>query len=236
MRNPELWARLSAYEFDGVGSAPFSAKLAEAEGWSATFTTEVLEEYRRFLYLTQMGDAQVTLSKVVDAAWHLHLSFTRDYWDVLCGEVIGAPMHHQPCAGEEEMPRYREQFAATRALYEAEFEEQPPTAIWGHDAQTVGERLVRASGTSRINSDSLIVVALVGCVGINFTGLDVHWLVYVAILGAAYWLGSVLDRANGRRTRRKDEDWMNIEVGGGGRGRRDGDGDGDAGGCGGCGD
>ncbi len=134
MRHPELWARLSAYSFDtGTGSAPYSVKLARAEGWSATFTARVIEEYRQFLYLTQVSDRQVTPSQIVDAAWHMHLTFTRDYWEDLCPNVIGAPVHHQPCAGDEEMPRYRDQFGATKALYEAEFGHEPPLEIWGRD-------------------------------------------------------------------------------------------------------
>ena len=134
MRNPDLWARLQAFEFDnGTGSAPFSVKLARAEGWSKAYTARVIEEYRRFLYLTQVGDRQATPSQIVDAAWHMHLTFTRDYWEDLCPTVIGKPIHHQPCAGEEEMPRYRDQFAATKALYEAEFGAEPPSDIWGRD-------------------------------------------------------------------------------------------------------
>lgn len=68
MRNRELWVRQFAHEFDGTGSVPFSVKPARAEDWTAVVITSVIEECHRFLYLTQISDAQVTPSRIVDAA------------------------------------------------------------------------------------------------------------------------------------------------------------------------
>lgn len=262
MRNPELWARLEAYSFDGAGSAPFSVKLARDQGWDAAFTARVIEEYRRFLYLTQVSKRQVTPSQSVDAAWHVHLTFTRDYWEDLCPNVIGASVHHQPCAGDEEMPRYRDQFAATKALYEVEFGAEPPIGIWGRDSVPDRPRLKalirdEAGGSG----ETLVIVAAIGCILLYGTGLPIHWLVYVSIILAAYGLGTVINSTSRRRRRkRRDEGGEHVYSDEhGGSGESDGpraddgrasndkqstgrgfwskdDGGGDGGGCGGCGD
>ena len=137
-RNPPLWRAIKSHAFDDPeASEPFSVKLVRAEGWSPDFTERVIEEYRRFLYLTQVSERQVTPSETIDRAWHCHLTFTRDYWDVLCAEVLGQPLHHEPCKGQEEMPRYRQQFAETRRLYADEFGELPPEDVWGPGSERV---------------------------------------------------------------------------------------------------
>jgi hypothetical protein len=131
MTDPELWQRIKAHRFDSAaGSEPYSVKLATAEGWSQAHAFEVIQEYRKFLYLTQICDAPVTPSEAIDRAWHMHMTFTRNYWEELCDKVLGAKLHHDPCAGAEEMPRYHEQYAKTRALYLAEFGSEPPVSIW----------------------------------------------------------------------------------------------------------
>ena len=131
MQDMALWNRIAAHQFDAAtSSAPFSVKPAQAEGWSKAYTNMVIAEYRKFVYLTQVSDTQVTPSQAVDRAWHMHLTFTCDYWEVFCPQVLGQPLHHEPCAGEGEMPRYRAQFVATKALYLREFGGPPPIAVW----------------------------------------------------------------------------------------------------------
>ncbi|MEX3014461.1 hypothetical protein [Gymnodinialimonas hymeniacidonis] len=202
MRNPELWARLSAFEFDkGPGSAPYSVKLARAEGWSAHFTARVIEEYRRFLYLTQVSDRQVTPSQIVDAAWHMHLTFTRDYWEDLCPNVIGKPVHHQPCAGEEVMPRYRDQFAATKALYEAEFGEEPPADIWARNhVRTARGFAVEESGS--ITSSPAFIAFWPFAISLVLTIVDYSHLIALIALGTGIIFFMVLLNPRRRRKQR----------------------------------
>ncbi|MEL6169616.1 MAG: hypothetical protein AAFR35_13065 [Pseudomonadota bacterium] len=135
MRNPELWAKIKAHRFDATtGTKPFSAKLAEQQSWGTKDTEKAIREYRRFLYLTQIAEGQVTPSNVIDRVWHTHLTFTRNYWDEFCGKVLGKPLHHDPCEGDEEMPRYRAQYEATLKLYRDEFGNDPPRLLWPHPA------------------------------------------------------------------------------------------------------
>jgi hypothetical protein len=95
-----LYERLAAFEFDKADAAfPFSARLARDNGWSREYAAAVLEEYRRFLFLAVAAGHPVTPSDQVDQAWHLHLLYTRSYWDDLCGDVLQRPLHHGPTRG-----------------------------------------------------------------------------------------------------------------------------------------
>ncbi len=228
MRNPDLWARLEAFEFDkGTGSAPFSVKLARAEGWSAGFAARVIEEYRRFLYLTQVSDRQVTPSQIVDAAWHMHLTFTRDYWEDLCPNVIGKAVHHQPCAGEEEMPRYRDQFAATKVLYEAEFGSEPPAEIWARDHRRSVDRFILEEAGTFTGSD-IFITFLPFVISLGLFAYERDPIVgIIAIVTGVMFIATLLNRSRRRRKKRKrqrtDElEWFDDGSGSGslgGRGR-----------------
>jgi hypothetical protein len=126
-----LYARLAAFTFDDpAADRPFTARLAEENGWTAEFTARAIEEYRRFIYLAVTSCHSVVPSEVVDKVWHLHLIYTRSYWDGLCRGVLGMPLHHHPSPGgpsanEEGRRNYR----ATLATYLREFG-TPPPAIW----------------------------------------------------------------------------------------------------------
>lgn len=220
MHNPALWQRIAAHPLDApTGTAPFSVKLALAEGWGKEHTKHVIEEYRRFVYLTQISDDQITPSEQIDRAWHMHLTFTRDYWDVFCGQVLGRPLHHEPCAGEEDMPRYRKQYVATKALYQREFGVWPPDDVWGEKPSWWAFALGCVAAVS--GAAMLLYVLLVG-------RTDLAWVLVVAVgLVAA---GGICAEVNlptrSRHTRRK----AGKSAGFGGCG-----GSGCGGGCGGCG-
>lgn len=127
-----LWERVAAHPFENDGIAlDFTRRLARTLGWPLDETRALVEEYRRFCFLAVVGDiGAVTPSEEVDEVWHLHLAYTRDYWDRWCGEALGRRLHHDPTAGgPAEQARYRAQYAATLALYERWFG-PPPPAFW----------------------------------------------------------------------------------------------------------
>lgn len=131
MRDEGLWQRLREVDFEsGDSMAGFSAKLAKEEGWRPSYVADVLEEYRRFLYLTQVSETQTTPSRAIDRAWHLHLIHSRDYWDRLCGSVLGKPLHHDPGSGLDDKTHFGAHYALTRALYAEEFGHPPPAKVW----------------------------------------------------------------------------------------------------------
>ena len=132
-----LWERVAAHPFQNDGIAlDFTRRLARTLGWPLDETRALVEQYRRFCFLAVVSDiGAVTPSEEVDEVWHLHLAYTRDYWDRWCGEALGRRLHHDPTVGgPAEQARYRQQYAATLALYERWFG-PPPAAFWPGTAQ-----------------------------------------------------------------------------------------------------
>ncbi len=127
-----LWKKIEAFPFDGYGVVlDFTARLARENGWSRGFAAEVVEEYKRFLFLAMVAGHPVTPSEQVDQAWHLHLVYTKSYWEELCGKVLGRPLHHGPTeGGMAEGHRFRCQYEETLASYERLFGGPAPSAIW----------------------------------------------------------------------------------------------------------
>ena len=130
--NHPLWHRLSQFCLDEPGiPLPFSQRLAREQGWSPDFTTRVIEEYKKFLFLAGSGQGPVTPSKAVDQAWHLHLTYSRSYWDHLCGEVLQRPLHHDPTqGGPDDSDKHARQYQETLARYTNTFGTPPPEDIW----------------------------------------------------------------------------------------------------------
>ena len=126
-----LWQALSTYEVGPIDAdLSFTQRLARENGWSPAHAARVFEEYRRFLYLACTAPHPVTPSDAVDQAWHLHLTYTRDYWERLCPEVLGRALHHGPTkGGTAEGSRFFEQYAQTLRSYEAAFGPAPED-IW----------------------------------------------------------------------------------------------------------
>ncbi|HSF12878.1 MAG TPA: hypothetical protein VLA50_07875 [Erythrobacter sp.] len=96
----ELWQRIAAHTI-GPDDAEltFARRLARENRWGLPFADRVIGEYRRFCYLAIACGHEVTPSDAVDQAWHLHLTYSRDYWEVFCPTVLGADLHHGPTKG-----------------------------------------------------------------------------------------------------------------------------------------
>jgi len=135
-----LWQRLSCYQIGPDNAAlSFEARLARQNGWSPTHTARVIDEYHKFVFLAVTGDREVTPSDAVDQAWHLHLTYTRDYWERFCPEILGKSLHHGPTAGgEAERGRFFRQYADTLKRYEAVFG-PAPADIWPSARQRLAE-------------------------------------------------------------------------------------------------
>ena len=128
----DLWERIAAHDIGPSGaSLTFAARLARENRWSLPHAERVIGEYRRFCYLAVTAGHDVTPSDAVDQAWHLHLTYSRDYWEVFCPDVLRADLHHGPTAGGPvERARYYRQYADTLAAYETAFGAAPPPDIW----------------------------------------------------------------------------------------------------------
>jgi hypothetical protein len=144
------WEALASFEFDEPGARlTFSKRLARENGWSHAFAKRAIEEYRRFVYLMVTAKHPVTPSVEVDQVWHLHLTYTRSYWDEMCGRVLGRRLHHGPTrGGSEEGAKYTDWYTKTLAAYEATFGEAPPSAFWpSPETRMSEESLIRNVST-----------------------------------------------------------------------------------------
>lgn len=151
-----VWAALFPYIIGPEDAAlSFADRLARENGWSASHAERVITEYKRFCFLAVTGTEEVTPSDAVDQAWHLHLTYTRDYWERFCPEILGKPLHHGPTAGgAEERGRFFEQYAQTLKRYEETFGEAAPADIWPSAAQ----RLIDDPKARRVHPrDALII-------------------------------------------------------------------------------
>lgn len=233
-----LLARIEALAIDSPGAAlRFGARLARENGWPRSHAERVVREYRRFLFLAATAPHAVTPSDAVDQAWHLHLAYTRSYWDDLCGGILGRPLHHCPTAGgKAEDARYRGQYAATLAAYAEAFGEAPPADIWpAADARFTGDfvRIDRsthwATPKRAVAAAALVPAAGIGLVAAAGSSGWSLWpllapLLVAVIVGALAFAGR-----EGRRRRGNDS---GSSCGGGGD---DSDGDSGCGNSSGCG-
>lgn len=126
------WVALSNYVIGpGTAALPFTERLARENGWSAAHAGRVVGEYRRFCFLASTCGHKVTPSDAVDQAWHLHLTYSRDYWQHFCPQVLGRELHHEPTeggAGQNHL--FFDQYAETLKSYETVFGHCAPIDLW----------------------------------------------------------------------------------------------------------
>jgi hypothetical protein len=177
----DLWTRLETMEIDPPDATTrFQHRLKQYNKWTDEFAARVNKEYRRFLYLAARAGHPVTPSDTVDQAWHLHLIYTRHYWEELCGKILGLQLHHDPSAGGTvETNKFERQYEQTIESYKAAFGEAPPADIWPvrepARGKKFGKKLLVAGGTlvgmaialKAASIPLLIVVAIVGILVYN---------------------------------------------------------------------
>lgn len=158
----DLWHRLAAYQIGPPDAdLTFTARLARENRWSAAYADRVIGEYKRFCWLAVMAGHEVTPSDAVDQAWHLHLTYSRDYWDRFCPQVLGMPLHHGPTAGGPvERSRYYDQYARTLQSYEVHLGLAPPADIWAPAARRFGSDPL----SYRVNPRDVVVMNRTGVV------------------------------------------------------------------------
>jgi hypothetical protein len=133
MTNQKLWEKLTNFSLDNPeADFSFSKRLARENGWSLTYSMKVIEEYKKFIYLSIVTGRSLTPSDEVDQAWHLHLIYSYSYWVEMCSNLLGgAKLHHGPTkGGEKERVRFDNQYSETLRIYEEEFGYPPPSDAW----------------------------------------------------------------------------------------------------------
>ncbi|MFM8414347.1 MAG: TIGR04222 domain-containing membrane protein, partial [Planctomycetota bacterium] len=142
-RQQALWDRILGHRFDDPAARlTFTARLARENAWTIGYAVRVVDEYRRFVFLAMTAGHAVTPSEDVDQAWHLHLAYTHDYWEIFCSEVLRRPLHHGPTrGGAVEAERYDQQYRRTLSAYAAAFDAPPPNDIWPPPERRFGSDL-----------------------------------------------------------------------------------------------
>ena len=126
----ELWQRIQQHDFEPDTRLNFTQRLARDHGWSLDEARAAIDAYRRFCFLAVVSPTPVTPSEVVDEVWHQHLIYSRDYWDVWCGETLQSRLHHDPTPGGlDAQANYRRHYAETLALHERVFG-PPGSEFW----------------------------------------------------------------------------------------------------------
>lgn len=128
----------------------FEAKLAYERNWTQGYAARVVQEYRKFLYLTQVALRPIAPSDDVDHAWHLHLLQTHHYWEVFCAKVIGKSLHHTPTlAGTNGRGADISRYTNALAEYQRVFDIEPPQDIWPRVEQRFGKSSLSGVSTQK---------------------------------------------------------------------------------------
>jgi hypothetical protein len=127
-----LWQQIATFKLDDTEAArPFSKKLAEENRWSEEKTLRIIAEYKKFLFLCVTQPNGASPSPTVDAAWHLHLTYTESYWGDLCRNILKTELHHKPSkGGMYEKNKHDTWYVQTLMAYTTTFGYMPPEDIW----------------------------------------------------------------------------------------------------------
>lgn len=130
--NLTLWEKIERFPIDDdTAVLPFSAKLAKEQNWTVHFTQRAILEYKRFIFLCCVLDNGASPSTIVDEVWHLHLTYTRSYWNDFCKNTLGKDLHHIPSkGGNDEDHKHLEWYKETLAQYKVYFDSEAPADIW----------------------------------------------------------------------------------------------------------
>lgn len=131
-------------------SFSFSDRLAAENRWTLQYALEAIEEYKRFMFLICIAPHPLTPSDQVDQVWHLHLVYTRSYWEEFCEQVLQRKIHHSPTqGGKAEAAKYGDLYDKTLALYQQTFGHPAPPALWPQGKQRFSDIHFQRINTSR---------------------------------------------------------------------------------------
>lgn len=186
--NVELWNKLEHFPLDCPGASfRFSDRLARENNWSDEYTSRVIFEYRRFLYLSREAGHSISPPDAVDQVWHLHLCYTESYWKDLCRDTLGFKFHHGPTrGGQDEREKYGDWYRQTKESYEKLFGEAAPADIWPDDSLRFGKQDFRRVDVSEhfvIAKKTVVLSGVGGALAVVLAGCSP----YLALVETFPW-------------------------------------------------
>lgn len=187
----ELWNRISDFKLDNeYTQPPFTEKLMAENQWSRYFALRAIDEYKRFMYLCAVLPNGASPPKVVDEVWHLHLTYTQNYWYDFCGKNLLKDIHHIPSSGgKDDLELHKRWYQDTREQYKFYFEESPPDDIWPDPNQKLEKpnfRLVKKWGSIYVAISWLMPIVLSFILFQKLNPYKVNgekFLIYYSLLG-----------------------------------------------------
>ena len=139
----ELYQRIQAFSLDQpTDFLSFTKRLEKDHGWSWEYAERVIEEYKKFAFLAVAAGHPVAPSDQVDQVWHLHLTYTRSYWEDFCPNILQMPFHHEPSRGGlADQVKIDNWYNQTLESYRQIFGEIPPADIWPNSQERFGRDL-----------------------------------------------------------------------------------------------
>jgi hypothetical protein len=139
-KNQRLWKKIEKFEIDESDSKfKFSDRLAKENSWTKGFSLDAILEYKKFIFLCVISDKPQTPSEQVDKVWHLHLLYTKSYWNDFCKNTLKYSVEHNPTeGGDNERGKFIEQYRKTLENYKVIFGTVPPSKFWASVEQRFG--------------------------------------------------------------------------------------------------
>ncbi|HEY0653055.1 MAG TPA: hypothetical protein VGD65_08000 [Chryseosolibacter sp.] len=134
-KEQKLWDEICEFELDDDEAVyTFSDRLAKENQWTKGFALRAIDEYKKFIFLICTTHQPRTPSDEVDKVWHLHLLYTRSYWNDFFAGVLKREVHHGPTrGGPEEKEKFQNAYAQTLQHYRITFQCEPPSDLWPRD-------------------------------------------------------------------------------------------------------
>lgn len=183
LQNDPLWNRLQVFSLDNADAIfPFSGKLAKQENWTEEFTQKAIGEYKKFIYLCCTLPNGASPSEIIDKVWHLHLTYTEEYWEKFCPDVLHRKLHHHPSkGGKDETEKHRKWFEETLKSYQEIFRQAPPPEIWKPvPRNTSGKSMLQFIG--KVILPVIILLAFGYAFGSSHTGVAFYFLGVIFII------------------------------------------------------
>ncbi len=128
----QTWQRVLAYQLGNPEAEPrfsFLHKVMRETGWSQRNSEQVILEFRKFLFIRIVTDANVPIVPclMVDEVWHIAILYNFNY-EAMSMDLLGRMFYHRPVAKLRDTEAVPELFAATLELYRKYFGEPP--SLW----------------------------------------------------------------------------------------------------------